>query len=307
MTDPDTPAQASELTIIVPCYNEEASLPQVIPDIIRYCEDHNWKLIIVNDGSRDGTAAIIQEFAGHPRVDIATHKVNRGYGAALATGLRLSQSEYSVTIDADGQHSLEDIPALLETMKKENADLVIGRRVYDSNVVTYRSIGKWIIRRIAKNLFPKMAIKDLNSGFKLYKTRIAKLFTPYCPSSMAFSDFISLLHVNFDYLVVEHPIRVKERIGGSSTISYKTAFETVQEILNLLILFKPLRFFVPLAGIVVIPGIIWGSWLMLLGRGLSVASLLLIVTSLLMFSTGLLAEQGAVRIRAEIERMIDDL
>ena len=307
MIDPDTSAQASELTIIMPCYNEEASLPQVIPAVIRYCEDHNWKLILVNDGSRDGTASIIQEFAAHPQVDIATHKVNRGYGAALATGLRLSQSEYSVTIDADGQHSLEDIPLLLETMKKENADLVIGRRVYDSNVVTYRSIGKWIIRRIAKNLFPKMVIKDLNSGFKLYKTRLAKLFTPYCPSSMAFSDFITLLHINFDYLVVEHPVRVKERIGGTSTISYKTAFETLQEILNLLILFKPLRFFVPLAVIVVIPGLIWGTALILLGRGLSVASLLLIVTSLLMFSTGLLAEQGAVRIRAEIDRMIDNL
>ncbi|KPL82313.1 hypothetical protein SE15_08915 [Thermanaerothrix daxensis] len=139
-----------ELTIVMPCFNEEKALPRVLPEIIKFCETNNWKLIIVNDGSRDQTAAILANYAHHPLVRIIHHKVNRGYGAALTTGISQCTTPYLITIDADGQHCLEDIPAMLEVHRQQNADLTIGRRIYPEGEDSTRRAGKLIIRTMSK-------------------------------------------------------------------------------------------------------------------------------------------------------------
>jgi len=208
-----------ELTIVIPCYNEEDALPRVLPEIIRFCETNGWRLIIVNDGSRDNTAAILANYDFHQFICVIHHKVNRGYGAALSTGIRQCTTPYLITIDSDGQHRLEDIPKMLKYHKQENADLTIGRRVYAQRELSARLFGKLIIRTIAKFMFPKMHIKDLNSGMKLYNTQIAKVFAPFCPESMAFSDVMSLMHLNHGLRVIKYLIDVKKRFEGKSLLT----------------------------------------------------------------------------------------
>jgi glycosyltransferase involved in cell wall biosynthesis len=289
-----------ELTIIMPCYNEEASLPVVLPPLLQLCAEQGWKLIAINDGSADRTGQVLQGFTQHACLDIITHKVNRGYGAAIATGIYFCETSHAVTIDADGQHSLDDIARLLAFQQAEDADLVIGQRVETGLPDVFRLIGKKIILFIARALFPQLKIKDLNSGFKLYKADIAKVLAPYCPESMAFSDIMTLMFVNNGLKVVEHPITVKKRLAGKSTISVKTAIDTVLEIITVVMLFKPLRFFIVLACIFFIGGLIQGVRYLLMGTGLSVAALLLLLTSIIMVTTGLLAEQNAILTRAAL-------
>ncbi len=228
--------------------------------------------------------------ANPPGVRVIHHKLNRGYGGALKTGLLDANTPYVVTFDGDGQHEPEDILRLLEFTVEHDADLVIGRRDPGRAGNWYRELGKTIIRGFTRLLMP-LPIQDLNSGFKLYRTELAQAYLPVCPDSMAFSDVIALTFLNQKDLVLEHPIRVNVRQQGRSTISTYTAVETIMEILNLAMLFNPLKIFLSLAAICIAFGILWGTPLLLLNRGVSVGAMLAIVSGLIFFFIGLVASQ----------------
>ncbi len=278
------------LTIVVPAFNEGKALPETLPAMLEYVKEMNWKLIVVNDGSKDDTREILAGFEQNPRLKVIHHKVNRGYGGALKSGLAAVDTDYAVTFDADGQHQLDDIPRLLAVMMEQDADMIVGSRQHNKQSHWYRELGKWIIRRIAAFLMP-MPLKDLNSGFKLYRTSIMKPYLSLCPNSMAFSDVITLIFLNQKHKVLEEPIQVLPRKSGESTISTATAFETMLEIINLVMLFNPLRVFLPASIVLVLVGLIWGIPIIIMGRGVSVGSMLAIVTGVIFFMLGLIAEQ----------------
>ncbi len=281
------------LTIIVPVYNEAPILPEVAPRIIRLCEQNQWQVIFINDGSRDGSREILAGFAGSANVQIIHHKVNKGYGGAIKSGIRAVTTPFLVTIDADGQHNLEDISVLLGFALEQDADMVVGNRGQSGDINPYRTIGKRIIRLFTRMLMP-LPIRDLNSGFKLYRTDLAQKYISVCPNSMAFSDVITLIFVNQRNLVLEHPITVTPRKVGKSTINTYTAFETVLEILNIVLMFAPLRIFMPFAIFCISVGLVWGTIILfVVGRGVSVGAMLAIVTGLIFFILGLLANQIA--------------
>lgn len=109
---------------------------------------------------------------------------------------------------------------------------------------------------------------------------------------MSFSDVITLVFINQGNLVLEHPISINPRQTGKSTINTFTAFETVLEILNIILLFNPLRVFLPIAIFGILVGLSWGSYILLVvGRGVSVGAMLAIITGLIFFVLGLLANQ----------------
>ncbi len=291
--------ESHELTIVIPAYNERASLEANLPAWLRACEDRDWELIIVDDGSTDGTMQVLQGHSGHPRLRAFRHRNNRGYGNALKTGLAQATRPYAVTMDADGQHRVEDVSRLLEAMQVQDADLVIGARVGIDRSGAYRRLGKALIRLIARILFP-VRVQDLNSGFKLYRTPIVQRLMPWCPGSMAFSDVITLMHLNLDLRVVEVPVETRPRQGGRSTINTMTAVETVLEIINVLMWFRPLKIFLPAAVILVLLGMGWALPFLLAGRGMSGFGLLLVLTGLLVGMVGLLAEQIATLRRVDL-------
>src|SRR5678815_3766652 len=161
----------SQLTIIIPAYNEAASLPQLIHELLPFAQLKNFKVIIVNDGSKDDTRAVLERSTTlSENISIINHKVNRGYGGALKSGINKARTQYCITIDADGQHSLSDIDRLLNTITETNADLVIGSRKGNSESGYYREFGKTILRWVAKLLMP-LKIYDINSGIKIYNTK----------------------------------------------------------------------------------------------------------------------------------------
>jgi glycosyltransferase involved in cell wall biosynthesis len=286
------PKKEPLLTVVVPVYNEAASLPDFLPRLIRYCRGRDWRLIFVNDGSGDDSLRILRGYENPPQVRVVNHKVNRGYGGALKSGISLADTTYVVTIDGDGQHNPEDIDGLLALAIERDADLVVGNRGQQKRDNWYRQIGKWVIRNFTRILMP-LPIHDLNSGFKLYHTELVQKYLGLCPDSMAFSDVITLVFINQHHLVLEHPISVNQRREGKSTIDTFTAVETIIEILNLTMMFNPLRIFLPFSMICIGVGVIWGTRIVLLGRGVSVGSMLAIVTGLLFFVIGLIASQLA--------------
>jgi len=288
----------SDLTIVIPVYNEQESLPGLLPDLISYCSKKNWKFIIVDDGSTDLTRKILSKYTHHPLMRVISHKVNQGYGGALKTGIMNTKTTYVLTMDGDGQHDLEDIGKVFKFLLEKNADVVVGKREGTFPGSWGREIGKAIIRTITRVLMP-LPIHDLNSGFKCYRSELAQIYAPLCPNSMAFSDIITLIFINQGDLVLEYPISIKPRLLGKSTIRINTAFDTIMEIISLVMMFNPQKIFIPLSALCVIAGVVWEIPIFLQGRGVSVGSTLAIFSGLLFFSMGLLASQlSAIRMES---------
>ncbi len=280
----------TSLTVVVPAYNEEASLPVFLPQLLDCCERNGWQLIVVDDGSVDGTALVLQDFAAHARLRVVRHKVNRGYGGALKSGIAAADTPYVLTVDADGQHFPEDLEVLVADLRARDADMVVGCRRGASVSGWYRALGKAAIRFVANRLLD-LEIYDINSGLKVYDAVLAKSYLHLCPDSMAFSDVITLVFISRRHRVCERDIRIRPRLAGSSSITTATAFDTVKEVLNIVVLFNPMRIFLPVALASVALGMLWGLPIVLRGHGVSVGAMLAIVTGVVFFFLGLLAEQ----------------
>ena len=289
-----------DLSIVIPIYNEQESLCANLPSWVDYIKANGWMLVLVNDGSKDNTREILDSIKKVDNIKVVHHKVNLGYGAALKSGLLAVTTEFAVTMDADGQHSLSSIDALINAQMENDADLVIGARVNSDRHSAVRAIGKKTIRFISRLLIPNR-LSDLNSGMKLYRTALAQKYLPLCPDTMAFSDVITLSFLANRNLTIETPIEIHPRKSGKSTINLNTAFDTVMEIINIVMLFNPLRIFLPLSLIFFVAGLAWGIPIVIMGRGVSVGSMLALIFGGLCLLLGLIAEQLSKIRRALLE------
>jgi glycosyltransferase involved in cell wall biosynthesis len=279
-----------QLTVIIPSFNEFENLEVFLPELIDHCRENNWKIILVNDGSHDQTREFLKNFEQEPVLTIIHHKLNKGYGAAIKSGISVCETEYLITFDADGQHYMEDIDKLCASLLAHDADMVVGSRKGLKSSSHYRNIGKWMIRLIAR-IMMTVPVHDINSGMKIYRTDLAKKYLYLTTDTMSFSDVITLVFINNRHLVVEEPIRIRERTTGKSTIGIQTAFQTLMEIIHIVIIFNPMKIFLPLATVCFLVTLSWGVPLALEGRGVSSGTLLGIVSTLLFFLLGLITEQ----------------
>lgn len=279
-----------KLTIVVPVYNEEVSLGILLPSLIKFITDNNFRLILVNDGSTDGSDTIIEPYSISRKLTYIKHKKNKGYGAALKAGIERAETEYVVSFDADGQHLPEDILKLQKKIEDADADMIIGSRVDNKGSESIKRLGKFVIRKLSKILIQN-EINDLNAGMKMMRTSLAKRYIRICPDTFAFSDVITLVFISEKNIVLEEPINVIQRKNGKSKITMNTAFETILEIINISVLFNPLRVFLPLTFFFLILGSGWSLKIVLEGKGVSVGGSLLIVLGILCFLIGLVAEQ----------------
>ena len=289
------------LTVVIPVYNEGEILPSFAPSLIEFCHKKDWKIIFVNDGSCDESRQILDGLDPSSNLRVIHHKVNRGYGGALKTGISHVTTPFLVTLDGDGQHCLEDVERIFQFAIESDADMVVGKRDERGASGAYRTFGKFLIHSFTKILMP-LPIADLNSGFKFYRTELVKRYMTVCPDSMAFSDVITLVFLSERNLVLEYPIQVLPRQAGQSMINTFTAFETVIQVLNIALMFNPLKLFLPISALCILTGFGWGIPFVLLGRGVSVGAMLAIVSGLLFFVLGLIASQlSAIR----MERLRD--
>lgn len=278
-----------EVTIIIPAYNEAENLQQVLAQMKEFAIENNFKVIIVNDGSTDNSMDLINQFADNSNFKAIHHKTNLGYGAAIKTAIRASDTTYVITIDADGQHSITDILKLYNEIKKRDADLIIGSRYRQKSSTVSRGIGKSIIRSFVRILI-KVPVYDINSGMKIYKTALAKKYIRLTPDTMAFSDIITIVFVYFNGFVKEVPISINERANGKSTINYRTGLITLKEILFIATTFAPFKFFTLMASIILVFTLCWGIPFIYMGRGITSGTASGILVSVLLWSLGVIAQ-----------------
>jgi len=274
---------AKPLTIIIPAYNEAQAIGPVLENLKVTCPDIIEEIIVVDDGSNDETAQIVEDIG----VRVLRHSRNKGYGASLKTGIRAAHTDYVLTMDSDGQHKAEDIARLWE--RAGQSDMVVGQRTSLIHSQLWRMPGKWLLSFMA-NYLSRQRIPDLNSGFRLIRREVVLKYMHLCPPGFSFSTTITMAFFNCGYEVAYVPIDVKKRVG-KSTVSVKTGLDTIILILRIATLFDPLRIFIPISLFTASVGILWGIPYTLLGNGISIGSMLAIVTALLMFSLGLICDQ----------------
>ncbi len=162
-----------ELTIVMPAYNEEATIVQAIESVLDVAFEGSFELLVVEDGSGDGTGELLRARQWPPQVRVLFHERNRGKGAAIRTALAEAQGAYTTIMDADLEYSPADLPALLEPLRRGDADAVFGTRGFQSHSAYsfWYVVGNKAVTFIA-NLMYNSWVSDIMTGHKALRTDV---------------------------------------------------------------------------------------------------------------------------------------
>ena len=164
-----------DISIVVPLFNEEESLPELTEWINRVCKEHSLKyeIIYVDDGSRDNSWNVIKQLSQtNPEIKGIRFRQNYGKSAALQCGFQQSEGEVVITMDADLQDSPDEIPALYEMIVKEGFDMVSGWKK-----IRHDPVGKTIPSKFwnySTKIISGIKLHDFNCGFKAYRKEVVK-------------------------------------------------------------------------------------------------------------------------------------
>lgn len=199
---------------MVPAYNEGARLPTTLPKLAQFCERHgSVEVLIVDDGSKDSTAAIVQEFAArYPFARILQNPGNRGKGYSVRHGMQKAQGDWILSTDADLSSPLEELDKLMAAVDREQAAGAIGSRALDRSLVGVHQAAfrEWsgrafnVIMRAATGL----PFRDTQCGFKLFRRDAAEvIFRRQLLDGFGFDVEDLLIARIHGFKVVEVPVR----------------------------------------------------------------------------------------------------
>jgi len=245
-----------KITVGIPAYNEEKNIAKIITQI----KEITPSIIVCDDHSTDATNKIVTSFG----VNIITHSKNLGYGSAIKsifTKARDIGSDILITMDADGQHRIEDLKKILEPVLSGTSDVCIGSRFLENNVEnvpSYRKVGIKVLTKLA-NISLKEPITDSQSGFRAYGKKAISEIIP-TESGMGISNEILLKAANLKLKITEVPIVVLYH-GDTSThnpVSHGTS--VFISTLKFISIEHPLPFFVLPGTLILLFGLSFVLW-----------------------------------------------
>lgn len=196
-----------ELTIVVPVYNEYnavESTVQAFEEDLRDV-DFTWKVLFVDDGSHDGSGDKLEELGQ----EVIRHEKNKGYGAALKTGIRAADSPYICIIDCDGTYPPSEIPRLMKL--REKAPMIVGERDV-TKAPTLPRVAKTFAIHLASRLF-EQPMRDINSGLRIFETKTLQKYVEGCGEKFSFTSGITLGYLLDSVPIHYEPIEYLQRIG----------------------------------------------------------------------------------------------
>jgi len=279
------------VTVVIPVFNEAEAVGPTLQGLKAAIETtgRSFELILVDDGSTDGTL----EAAGGTGVPFRAirHSTNRGYGAAVKTGLRHAVHPWILIIDADGSYPPEEAPRLLQAAEDETVAMVVGRRRQSrATDGPARLLGKRIVSALA-NYLAGTSLPDLNSGLRLMRRADVERFRPLLPDGFSLTTSITLALHGSGAAVTYVPIQYRPRLGHSKIRPLRDMAGFIALIARIMIYFNPLKVFLPLAG-----GLIAAALATVIlsktlgGQVMDVTALFLFVGGLQMLLIGLLAD-----------------
>lgn len=264
------------LSIIIPAYNEEQGIASTLSQLKSVMEetDSPYEIVVVDDGSTDGTAEAVQQQDG---VRLVQHYSNRGYGAAIKTGIRQADHDWIAIIDADGTYPPSAIPILLA--QSSEYDMVVGARTGE-DIPLVRRPAKWFLARLAEYL-AGTRIPDLNSGQRVFRKDIALSYFNILPSRFSFTITITLAFLSDHYLVRFVPIAYRRRKGRSKIRPVQDTINFVQLTLRTIMYFNPLKVLLPVSFVLFALALIIGFYSLLVqGRVMDITVVTLTMTAI---------------------------
>ncbi|MBI3639021.1 MAG: glycosyltransferase family 2 protein [Thaumarchaeota archaeon] len=282
-----------QVTVGIPAYNEEKHIAAIILKLQKIAD----KIIVCNDGSSDLTGLIAEKMGAI----VINQPKNLGYGAAIRS-LFLKASELNsdvlVTFDADGQHRVEDIEKVLEPIKKNEADIVIGSRFLnqDTNIPKYREFGIKTITSIA-NISTDIKVSDSQSGFRAYNNKVLKEIVP-SDHGMGVSTEILIKANNKKFRISEVPITILYEGDTSTHNPVSHGASVILSTMKFISIEHPLKFYGIPGIIFLVIGLFFVVWtiqeftatrqiwtnITLIGIGSTLIGTVLILTSIMLFS-----------------------
>ncbi len=277
------------LSIVIPVFNEEAAIKDVIDGIGSAGIKTAYELIVVDDGSTDRTPGILAEEASAGRVRLVTRERNHGYGSALKAGIHAAGADTVMILDGDGTYPLAHFDEF--SGLSEEYEMVVGSRsgpIVDEPLL--RRAVKGVVRRLLKFL-AGIEVPDLNSGLRLFRKSTVQKYMHILPDGLSFTSTLTLIILSEGFAVRYVPVNYHARKGHSK-------FHPVSDTLNLLILvmrtilyFNPLKIFIPLSLFLVIAAVAVALFSTLyLGKFMDVTTVVILLAAVQVFILGLLAD-----------------
>lgn len=225
-------------SIIIPAYNEEKRIKNSLIKLKNYLvkqNAENYEVIIVNDGSKDRTDKILEEFKTEPNFKIISYKRNRGKGYACRKGAMAAKKEFILLMDADLATSLKEISNFSQFAKSHpSIDVMIGSRKIGQNAsrTLPRKIISWIFHTIS-HIFVNVGVKDTQCGFKLFRKEAAKMIFPKARMDRW------LLDVEILFLAKKYCLNIKElpviwqEMGGSTVRFFSTSTNMIKSLFQI--------------------------------------------------------------------------
>ena len=285
------------LSIVIPAYNEAAGIRSVLA---RICRDYpDAEIIVVDDGSTDGTGDQLQ---GLP-IRVLRSPYNKGNGASVKAGIRAARGDYVLLLDSDGQQEPADIGKLL--IHTGVYDLIVGARVKSSQQNPIRAAGNGALEWMASYL-SGTRIPDLTSGFRVFRRAVILEFIHLLPNRYSYPTTSTLAFLKAGYNVTFVPIVANKRQGGKSGQKLlQNGARFVLIILRMVTLFSPMKIFAPLALVLFLLGTGYGVYTTVTEVHVTNSTVLLCLTSIIIFLMGLISEQIAALRFERVERVAD--
>jgi hypothetical protein len=232
------------LSVVIPALNEEDGIANIIQRLqavepsLKKVGVANLEVIVVDDGSRDRTAEIVESFPG---VRLVRHPVNRGYGAAIKTGFAEARGQLLAFTDADGTYPPERFADLCKMALEEDADVVVGSRRSGatSEMPLVRQVGNFVWSNLV-TLIGNQHVADPASGMRVIRRSALRQLYPL-PDGLNFTPVMSTRSVHEGLKVVELPIAYKERLGRSKLSVVRDGSRFLATIVSTALEYNPVR------------------------------------------------------------------
>jgi polyprenyl-phospho-N-acetylgalactosaminyl synthase len=195
-----------DVWVVIPAFNEAAVVGEVVADV-RSVFDH---VVCVDDGSSDGTGEIARRAGAH----LVRHPINLGQGAAIQTGVEYARNQPGArvfaTFDADGQHRVKDVAAMIDRLSADDVDVVIGTRFGTDRGGSRPPLFKRIVLQTAARLSPRgrrLGLTDTNNGLRVFNKKVADGLNITMSGMSHANEFVMLIAENH-WRVVEQPVEV---------------------------------------------------------------------------------------------------
>lgn len=203
------------LSLCLPAYNERENIGELLDSAIGMLPEflRQYEVIVVDDGSRDGTAELVAEYSARdPAIRLVRHATNVGYGGAVTSGLRAAKGQHVAFMDSDGQFSLLDLPHLLCHLS--TSDIVIGYR-YRRADSGLRRINAWAWSQVVRATVG-VQVKDLDCAFKIFPRDIVQQLTLSATGACINAEILAQC-VQRDLTICQIPVAHYPRSRGAQT------------------------------------------------------------------------------------------